>query len=85
MGYRKESDLFMKTGDITSNQFKLDTLKIELKNKADVVHTEQEGDANIRHWYDNNFYVFGRQSIKNKDKDGNAVRYVFFINKLEAK
>ena len=87
LGYRKESDIFLKTGNIKSNEFKSDTLKIELKNESDVVHTEQETDGSIRYWYDNNFYVFGRQSIKDKDKnkDGNAIRYVFFINKLEAK
>ncbi len=85
LGYRKESDLFIKTGNIKSSQFTTDTLKIELKNESDVVHIEPEGESNIRHWYNNNFYVFGRQSIKDKNKDGNAVRYVFFITKLEAK
>jgi len=85
LAYRKESDLFIKTGDVRKNQFASDTLKLELKNESDVVHIEQEGDANIRYWYDNNFYVFGRQSIKDKNKDGNTNRYVFFITKLEAK
>ena len=85
LAYRKESDLFIKTGDVRKNQFATDTLKLELKNESDIVHIEQEGDANIRYWYDNNFYVFGRQSIKDKNKDGNTNRYVFFITKLEAK
>lgn len=85
LAYRKESDLFIKTGNLNNNVFTTDTLKIELKNESDVVHIEQEGDANIRQWYNNNFYVFGRQSVKDKNKDGNAIRYVFFINKLEAK
>jgi hypothetical protein len=85
LAYRKESDLFMKTGDVGSSTFTSDTLKIELKNESDVVHIEQDGDANLRHWYENNFYVFGKQSIKDKNKDGNTVRYVFFINKLEVR
>jgi hypothetical protein len=66
-----------------SHEFTSDTLKIELKSESDVLHNNEEGDGNMRYWYGNSFYVFGRQSIKSKNNDGNVVRHIYFINKLE--
>jgi hypothetical protein len=82
--YKKEKELIVNTGSIREEP-ELDTLSIPLLNTADVIRSESEDDTGIRHWYGNNVFVWGYQSLRDKGKnEGDPFRYVFYINKFEA-
>ncbi len=84
MGYKKESQLFVSTGSMQA-QPELDTLDIPLKNVTDVVRYDTEEDSGIRYWYDDFIFVWGYQSIRDKERRiEDPIRYVFYINKFEA-
>jgi len=84
MGYKKESQLFVNTSS-RLGQPELDTLDIPLKNISDVVRYDTEEDSGIRFWYKDYVFVWGYQSIRDKErKNEDPIRYVFYINKFEA-
>ncbi len=83
MAYKKNSEIFSKKAFIHDSNSEMDTTKIKLKNEADVVRNEAEGDGGVRHWYNNYFYTWGYQSIKDPSKKAeDPNRHVFYINKL---
>jgi hypothetical protein len=84
LGYKKENQLFFNTSSRIA-QPELDTLDIPMKNPSDVVRYNTEEDSGIRFWYNDFSFVWGYQSIRDKErKNEDPIRYVFYINKFEA-
>ena len=48
---------------------------------ADDIRSEKDYEGGVRQWYNNTFYVWGYQTIRNVTKD-DRVRDVFYINKV---
>lgn len=79
---KDESDIIIKAR-FKNNEVESDTLKTLLKNPTDLIRSESKEDEGVRHWYGNNFYVWGYQSLKdptivNEDR----TRSVFYLVKL---
>lgn len=79
--YKKESDLMVKSIDITDDKSAESTEKIKMTDTDDVIRSEKEFEGGIRQWIDNSFYVWGYQTIRNANKE-DRVRDVFYINKV---
>ncbi len=82
--YKKDKELIVSTASLRQEP-ELDTLSIPLLNPDDVIRHESEDDTGIRFWNGDSVFVWGYQSLRNKNKnEGDQVRYVFYINKFEA-
>ena len=79
--YKNEGEINMKTW--MGDSLALDTLKIKLKNPTDKVRQEYNQNTGIKEWYGNTFYIYGYESLRDKEKSDDPGRYVFYINKLE--
>lgn len=56
---------------------------IELKFEYDELKKSSSSLAGLEHWYDNTFYAYGVQEIKNaRDAGVGTIRKVFYINKV---
>ena len=82
IGYKKEGEIKTKLRFNNDSQAVEDTVKIVLSNPADVLRYDSKEEGGLRHWYHNSFYAWGFQSIKDREKGGDQVRYVFYINKI---
>jgi hypothetical protein len=82
--YKNESELKIKTINLADQEVTETTEKIKLTNPTDEVKVEREQFGSIKHWYGNNFYVWGYQSIKNNASSEDKTRQVFYINKVVA-
>ncbi|MCD9019474.1 hypothetical protein [Parachryseolinea silvisoli] len=79
--YKNESDLMVKSIPLKEDTTQLLQEKIKLLDPVDEIRSEKEGEGSVRHWYDNTFYVWGYQTIRNVTKT-DRVRDVFYINKV---
>lgn len=84
--------LFKKENELKFSNHSTDTLKInealtlpiQLKNEYEESKSSDDDLGNVRHWYDNYFYVWGVQTVKDIRKEGHLPsRRVFFINKIQ--
>ncbi len=82
IAFKREGEVNIKTW--IGNSLTLDTLKIKLKNPTDKVRQEYNQNTGVREWYGNTFYIYGYESIRDKEQD-DLGRYIFYINKLEIK
>lgn len=81
--YKKEKEILMSTGTLGENP-EPDTMRILLKNVTDIIRHESEEDSGVRFWNENILIVWGYQSLRDNSKpEGDQVRYVFYINKIE--
>jgi hypothetical protein len=81
--YRKESDLKLKMVDNGTKEARESSHAIRLNKDSDEVRNEQEQEGGVRHWYSNNFYVWGFQTVRDASKkSGDKTRNVFYINKV---
>lgn len=81
--FKNEGEINIKTWiDDSSSQ---DTLKIKLKNPTDKVRQEYNQSTGVREWFGNTFYIYGYESIRDKENYEDQGRYIFYINKLETK
>lgn len=55
--------------------------KIKTLESTDLIRSERENEGSVRFWYENAFYVWGYQTIRN-DAQNDRVRDVFYINKI---
>ena len=59
-------------------------IPIKLQNEGEQAKPKEDALGNVRYWYDNFFYVWGIQSIRQRDRrDLDSSRRVFFINKIQ--
>lgn len=80
--YKNESELKIKTINLEDQEVVEKTEKIQLSHPADEVRSESEQVGSIKHWFGKNFYVWGYQSIRNKENADNKIKQVFYINKV---
>jgi hypothetical protein len=50
-----------------------------MNHPGDYVRSETN-DGRIRHWYGNNFYMYGYQTVKYED---GKVKDIFFVNRIK--
>lgn len=82
--YKKQSELKIKTVEVASGEGKESSERIKLLEPQDEIRHEREYEDGIRYWYDNTFYVWGYQTVKNVSKE-DRTRDVFYINKVVVK
>jgi len=80
--YKKESELKGKIITLDKNESIEFTEKIKPSNDADDIRAESKTIGFVRHWYGKSFYVWGQQTIFNKEKRSEGSRQVFYINKI---
>jgi hypothetical protein len=79
--YKKESELNIKSVVLSEDTASVVTEKIKTSDPADDIRSEKDYEGGVRQWYNNTFYVWGYQTIRNVTKD-DRVRDVFYINKV---
>ena len=79
--YKKESELNIKSVVLSEDTASVATEKIKTSDPADDIRSEKDYEGGVRQWYNNTFYVWGYQTIRNVTKD-DRVRDVFYINKV---
>jgi hypothetical protein len=67
---------------MNDNDVVTDTTKIDLKNLTSISRNDSKDEGGIRHWYGSNFYCWGNQSVRDKAKEIDQVRYVYYVNKI---
>lgn len=80
--YKKKSELLGKVIRIDDGQANEITQKIDTFDPVDEIRSDRENNDGVRYWYDNAFYVWGYQTIRNSQKKDNRVRTVFYVNKV---
>lgn len=83
LAYKSEGEINMKTW--IDDSITQDTLKIKLKNPTDKVRQEYIQNTGVKEWFGNVFYIYGYESIRDKENYEDQGRYIFYINKLEVK
>jgi hypothetical protein len=83
--YKKESELKIKTINVSNGEGKESIEKIKLSDPQDEVRNEKEYEDGIKHWYGNTFYTWGYQTIRNTSKREDRTRDVFYVNKVVVK
>lgn len=80
--YKNESELKIKTINLDDQEIAESTEKIQLSHTSDEIRSESEKIGTVKHWFGENFYVWGYQSIKNKGSVEGKSRQVLYINKV---
>ncbi len=83
IGYKMEDQVLTKLRFNSDRLAVEDTLSIVLKNPTDVLRNDSKEQEGFRYWYPKTFYTWGFQSIKDRAKESEPVRYVFYINKIK--
>jgi hypothetical protein len=83
--YKKESELFSHFHATAKETSVLDTVKVELSKETEEIRNESEFDGGVRWWFQNSFYLWGLQTVRDRDKQTeDRTRYVFYINRINA-
>lgn len=84
IAYKKDEDINVKSRFISDDTVEDDTVKIRLLDEADILRHEARDEGGLRSWYGRSFYVWGYESVRNKETAEDPVRYVFYINEIKA-
>jgi len=84
LALKKEKEAIFLSGKI-DDQVETDTLATELTNPGERIRNESAENSAIRFWYENNFYLWGYQNIRDRSRSEDHSRYVFYINKIEVR
>lgn len=77
--YKKESELIIKKINLQTKEVTESVQEVKMSDPKDVIRSESK-DGRIRHWYGNNFYMYGYQTVRfeeGKSKD------IFYINRVK--
>ncbi|MEJ0056522.1 MAG: hypothetical protein WDN75_13240 [Bacteroidota bacterium] len=82
--YKKDEDIFYQgeLGEQDDEKVRLNQSKIKLQGKNDALKNENDAEGTTRFWYDNHFYVWGYQIIKDATRDEDKTRKVFYVNRI---
>jgi hypothetical protein len=85
LAYKKKSEILSKKAFLDEAiDAELDTTKIKTLSEDDIIRSESEDDGGVRHWYNNFFYSWGYQTLRNQTKKTeDPTRHVFYINKIK--
>lgn len=84
LGFKKEKEAIILSGNI-EGEVETDTLVTELTNPIETIRNESTENSALRFWYENNFYLWGYQSLRDRSRADDPNRYVFYINKIEVR
>ena len=79
--YKKEEELVVTTFDDSEEKKNEERYKIQLSDDLDEFRSERKKDGGVKNWYENVFYSWGYQTIRNINED-DRIRDVFYINKV---
>lgn len=79
--YKKESELITKAISINNGESIQSKQTIKLVDEYDEIRSEREQFGSIECWYNNTFYAWGYQSIRNKLKKTRTKEF-FYVNKI---
>lgn len=80
--YKKDSEIRIKSINLDDGESIERAEKIKLNDSYDVIRMERTQEGSVKHWFDQSFYVWGYQSIRNSEKGDFRNREVFYINRL---
>ncbi len=81
---KSESDLIVKAR-YKNNETASDTVKVLLKKPNEVVREETNSEGGVRHWFNDKFYVWGYQTVKDPElRFEDRTRSVFYLIKVDA-
>ena len=80
--YKKESEIRLKSTNLDDGESIERVKKIKLNDFYDVIRMERSQEGSVKHWFNESFYVWGYQSIRNTGKGDFRNREVFYINRL---
>ncbi len=80
--YKNEEGIVYKSILNTSESVQDSTINIAMRYESDVLDSELD-EGKLDHWYENHFYVWGYQTIKNPTVEGVVrKRKVLYVNKI---
>lgn len=81
LAYKKEITFLLRRVDTRTGAFvdMVENIKPKLPN--DVIRNDKEYEGGVRFWYENHFYVYGYQTVRNETIEDRS-RVVFYINKI---
>lgn len=83
LAFKKEKEVKFLSGH-PEDSVEIDTLTSELSYPDETVRNDSGDNSAIRLWYQNAFYSWGYQSIRDRSPNAESpTRYVFYINKIE--
>jgi hypothetical protein len=84
LAYKKEDEIkFLKESGEPGEKPLVKQSKIKLQSGNDELKND-ENEGGVHFWYNNHFYVWGYQRIKDATRTGDPTRHVFYINRLSA-
>lgn len=83
LAFKKEKEVKFLRGH-PEDSVEMDTVTSELSYPEETVRNDSGNNSAIRLWYQNAFYAWGYQSIRDRSPNAESpTRYVFYINKIE--
>lgn len=84
--YKKEDELYATFSAHTGELSRADTVRIELSRETEEVRNESDYGGGVRWWFQDSFYCWGLQTVRDRDKQTeDRTRYVFYINRVDAR
>jgi hypothetical protein len=83
IAYKKENEILSSLQFTHDQEATRDTLKIAMSNYTDVLRSDTKDEGTIRYWYGTHFYVWGYQVIRDRAKEDDQIRHVFYVNKIK--
>src|SRR5436190_9036548 len=81
--YKDEEQLsYQKMAGEVDEKTTIKKQKIRLQTTTDVFKDEAEYEGQVRYWYDNQFYVWGYQTVKEAARQVDQTRHVFYITRF---
>ncbi|MBK5279068.1 MAG: hypothetical protein JJE09_09430 [Bacteroidia bacterium] len=84
IAYKRENEIYSKILSLTDLMAETDTTQIDLKSPTSDLRHDAKEEGGIRHWYGSTFYTWGNQSIRDRARETDQIRYVYYINKINA-
>ncbi|MBN8653172.1 MAG: hypothetical protein J0L67_17220 [Cytophagales bacterium] len=82
LGFKKEKEVRLLRS--LNDEIEIDTVESKVLNPTESIRHESEAASYIRSWYNNVFYVWGYQTLRNSSQGVlESGRQVFYLNKIE--
>ena len=84
--YKKDNEIFSQNeiGDLEEKATVKQTL-IKLQNDREELKNDHDSEGTTRHWFNNSFYVWGYQVIKDPQRVLDKTRRVFYVNRVSSR
>lgn len=78
--YKKKSHLHVKKVNLQNQETAEEVIPVKLGGSDDELRQEKDRDEYVRFWRDKTLYVWGVQTIRNRNRANDISRQVFYIN-----